>query len=115
MKRLTKKIDIKSRSQFAEDISKLWKKAVRDAEHSVVVFTPFLDNSLITLLKEAEVGSDQITLITECSALTLLESPAQLKTLKKLLASGELSMYYRLKASMTDMILMRIGLGHIST
>jgi len=82
------KVMAKKKQIFAEDVSRHWKQAVRSAEHSIIVFTPFLDNALATLLKNTDLPSNQITLITECSTLTLLKHPPQLRTLKQLLENG---------------------------
>jgi phosphatidylserine/phosphatidylglycerophosphate/cardiolipin synthase-like enzyme len=75
-------------SLHAENVYPIWKKMVKSAKFRIVVFSPFLDSSLLQLLKNAAIPADRIHLVTDFSGQTLLEHPAQLKTIHALLQSG---------------------------
>lgn len=75
-------------SLHAENVYPIWKKAVKKAKYRITVFSPYFDYSLIQLLQNTNLSVDSIQVITDFSAQTLLEHPAQLKTIQALLEKG---------------------------
>lgn len=74
---------------LACDFLKRWKNLVGRAKTSVTVFTPFFDQTLVKLVTSPPVVSkENITIVTEFSAETLLRLFNQLKAMKKLLDLG---------------------------
>lgn len=73
----------------ASNATKEWSKRVRAATWRVRVFTPFLDQALVQLLRKAQVASHDVTVVTN---LTPFSEPqnyaAMLKALRALLKDG---------------------------
>lgn len=76
------------RTYHAKDVYLKWKKLVAEAEQSITIYTPFFDNLLVNLLKQAELDKRHITIVIDLNPTSLLEQPKQLKTLKHLLSEG---------------------------
>lgn len=63
-----------------------WRKAVKEARDSIVIFSPYFDESIITLLNHAEI--DDISVITDFDVEYLVRHPKQLIAIKKLIEQG---------------------------
>jgi len=73
---------------LASDAFFKWKGMVKNAEESVVVFTPFFNHTLLTLLGNAQSSALSLTVITNFSPEVLLQAPQQLRAIKSLLRAG---------------------------
>ena len=68
----------------AADVYLKWKRLIKQAEHSIVVFTPYFDSLLPRLLRSARVSS--IEVVTDLSPQSgALDYLAQLRSIKRLL------------------------------
>lgn len=63
-----------------------WRKAVKGARDSIVIFSPYFDESIITLLNHTEI--DDISVITDFDVEYLVRHPKQLIAIKKLIEQG---------------------------
>jgi hypothetical protein len=73
---------------IAKDVYPVWKRRVVEAIDTITVFTPFLDKLLVSLLGNAQLANDKISVITDFNPSSILESPNQLLTIKRLLSQG---------------------------
>jgi hypothetical protein len=82
--------DATDRLLRAQDIFPVWRKRIRAAERSIIVFTPFLNDLLVKLLSESiKVQPDDILVVTDFRHEALLDHhPAQLLAIKALLDRG---------------------------
>lgn len=77
------------RTFLARDAYRAWKGRVKDAAESVVVFTPYLDDMLDRLLKNAALKVEAITVVTDLSpASGALDYRAQLIGVRALMRRG---------------------------
>ena len=76
------------RNSFAKDAYRQWKGRVKEASNSLVVFTPYFDQNLVHLLKNAEIEQGKIKVITDLYPVTSLTYPKQLIAAKKLIEMG---------------------------
>lgn len=58
---------VADRSLVAGDVYRTWKKRVRAASESVVVFGPYLDRLLDRLLKNSALEAEAVTVVTDLS------------------------------------------------
>lgn len=77
-----------NRTFFAKDVYRIWKSRVSEAEESITVYSPFFDRLLISLLGNAQLDNENITIVTDLNPSSLLELPNQLRTLKRALSEG---------------------------
>lgn len=73
---------------FARSVYKRWCRNVREARASVVVLTPFLDNTLVRVLSHANVERSQIVVVTSLSADADGVSVSKIRSLIKLVKNG---------------------------
>jgi hypothetical protein len=74
---------------LARDAYRSWKKKVREATRSIVVFTPYLDSLLDRLLKNSKLQADAVAVVTDLSpASGVLDYRAQLIGIRALLRRG---------------------------
>jgi hypothetical protein len=74
---------------YARDVYSVWRSRTRNAETSITVFAPFMDRVLVSLLSaNRALHPSNITIITNFTVDTLLESPNQLRTIKRLMQKG---------------------------
>ena len=76
------------RTYLARDVYHIWKTRVSAAEESITVYSPFFDRLLISLLGNAQVDNESITIVTDLIPSSLLEMPNQLRALKRALSDG---------------------------
>lgn len=82
------KVSEANRMYFAKDVYRIWKSRVSEAEESITVYTPFFDRLLISLLGNAQLDNDNITIVTDLNPSSFLEMPNQLRALKRALSDG---------------------------
>ena len=59
------------------------------AEKSITVYTPFFDRLLLSLLRtQSDIDPEQITVVTDLVPASLLESPNQLRAIKRAITEG---------------------------
>ncbi|MBL9117486.1 MAG: phosphatidylserine/phosphatidylglycerophosphate/cardiolipin synthase family protein [Verrucomicrobiaceae bacterium] len=74
---------------MARDVYRSWRSALQSALDSVVIFTPYFDGAISRLLSAVEsVPREHITIVTTFDPTALIQLPAQLRELKKLISSG---------------------------
>lgn len=82
------KISETNRTYFAKDVYRIWKSRVSEAEESITVYSPFFDRMLNSLLGNAQLDNESITIVTDLNPSSLLEMPQQLRALKRALSDG---------------------------
>ncbi len=108
----------KVHNAFLKDAYHKWKKRVKAAEHSVVVFSPYFDRNLVSLLKNTQIEFNQVKVITDFRPVTSLDYPKQLKAALALLEMGvDVRMLPRLHAKVlwTDHSYAVIGSQNFTT
>lgn len=72
----------------AIDIYPRWKSAVSNADESITIYSPYLDQPLVALLKSSKISFENIKVITDFDIPILIEHPIQLTAIKTLIRSG---------------------------
>lgn len=97
---------------FAEDIHRKWTAAVRAAQSSIVVYTPYFDRLLPRLLSSARARGISITVVTDLSPTGGQNYGGQLRASKRLLELGiSLKTLPRLHAKVLVVDEQRVVLG----
>lgn len=74
---------------WARDVVPAWRSALRRAEHSVLVVSPYLDDLVHDLVRKSSVPAAQIGILTDLSPeFGAVDYERQLKALKKLIELG---------------------------
>ncbi|TGX51455.1 phospholipase D-like domain-containing protein [Marinobacter orientalis] len=82
------KVSEANRIYLAKDVYRIWKSRVSEAAESITVYTPFFDGLLISLLKNAQLENESITIVTDLDPSSLLGMPKQLQAIKRALSNG---------------------------
>lgn len=77
-----------NRTYLARDVYRAWKGRVSKAEESITVYSPFFDRLLLSLLGNAGIDNEDISIITDLNPASILEMPNQLLTIKRALSIG---------------------------
>ena len=77
-----------NRVYLARDVYQKWKRLVSEAENSITVYSPYFNRLIISLLGNANIDNEDITIVTELRPDYLLENPNQLKIIKKAISEG---------------------------